>query len=142
MQSTNSLRTSSFLPCSPFFIKSKPTCKVTTRIMAMRREPYEHHDFDYNGRLVDENMIVLRMRIQEMKMIERNYEAPSDWMAWEKQWYAKYGSFVCEVTGMLQSQLMNTRPSLALGMMALITLSVPTSAVLILFQLLSCLRSS
>ncbi|GKV14461.1 hypothetical protein SLEP1_g25341 [Rubroshorea leprosula] len=28
-------------------------------------------------------MIVLRKRIHEMKMIERNYELPEDWMDWD-----------------------------------------------------------
>ncbi|KAK8498686.1 hypothetical protein V6N12_000988 [Hibiscus sabdariffa] len=31
-------------------------------------------------RPVDEDMIVLRKRIHEMKMVERNYEPPADWM--------------------------------------------------------------
>ncbi|KAL6982114.1 hypothetical protein U1Q18_023730 [Sarracenia purpurea var. burkii] len=32
---------------------------------------------------VDENLIVLRKRIHEMKMKERNYEPPSHWMEWD-----------------------------------------------------------
>ncbi|KAF5751862.1 hypothetical protein HS088_TW02G00881 [Tripterygium wilfordii] len=103
-----------------------------TRIMASRRSSSEAHDKNYyNGRLVDENMIVLRKRIHEMKMVERNYEPPSDWFDWEKSYYTSYDSMICELMGLLQSQLMETRPSLALGMMALITLSVPTSMAMI-----------
>lgn len=85
--------------------------------------------------MVDENMIVLRKRIHEMKMIERNYEAPSDWMEWEKQYYASYDSMICDALGVLQNQLMNTRPSLALGIVVLIALSVPTSSAFVLFHL-------
>ncbi|KAK9277714.1 hypothetical protein L1049_007261 [Liquidambar formosana] len=91
---------------------------------------------DYDGKLVDENMIVLRKRIHEMTMVERNDEPPSNWMEWEKQYYASYDSDVCEAMGILQSRLMNTRPSLALGMVALITLSVPTSTAVIVFHLM------
>ncbi|KAF7808789.1 uncharacterized protein G2W53_035532 [Senna tora] len=52
--------------------------------------------------MVDENMIILRMRIQEMKMMERkNYVAPSDWMEWEKQYHRsyEYDSMVMELKG-------------------------------------------
>ncbi|KAF1879272.1 hypothetical protein Lal_00047946 [Lupinus albus] len=92
-------------------------------------------DQNFGGRLVDESMIVLRKRIHEMNMIERNYEAPSDWMDWEKRYYTSYDSIICESMGFLQTQLMNTRPSLALGVMALVALSVPTSTALVLFHL-------
>ncbi|GAB4840365.1 hypothetical protein Ancab_021131 [Ancistrocladus abbreviatus] len=88
MKSTNSLSSSGFLSSLPFsLIRSNPNCRAKgARVLALRRESHEHdHGFEYNGRLVDENMIVLRMRIQEMKMMENNYEAPSDWMPWEKQ---------------------------------------------------------
>ncbi|KAJ4975006.1 hypothetical protein NE237_008180 [Protea cynaroides] len=78
------------------------------------------------GKLVDENMIVLRMRIQEMKMVESSQERlPEDWMEWEKRYYTHYDSDICEAVGLLQTQLMKTRPSVALGMVALVTLSVP-----------------
>ena len=53
-------------------------------------------------------------------MMERNYEPPSEWMHWEKQIYTSYDSFICEMMGLLQIQLMNTRPSLALGILALL----------------------
>ena len=84
---------------------------------------------------MDENMIVLRKRIHEMKMVERNYEPPSHWMEWEKRIYVGYDSFICDVMGILQSQLMNTRPSLALGMVALVTLSVPVSSAVMVLHL-------
>ncbi|XP_019427332.1 PREDICTED: uncharacterized protein LOC109335631 [Lupinus angustifolius] len=92
-------------------------------------------DQNFGGRLVDESMIVLRKRIHEMNMIERNYEPPSEWMDWEKRYYTSYDSMICEAMGFIQTQLMNTRPSLALGVMALVALSVPTSTALVLFHL-------
>ncbi|CAL9040351.1 unnamed protein product [Musa banksii] len=91
---------------------------------------------DGYGGLVDENMIVLRKRIHEMKMAERNYEAPSEWMDWEKRYYARYHADVSDILCLLQTLLMNTRPSVAIGLMAVLALSVPTSAILILFHLI------
>nr|XP_027095553.1 uncharacterized protein LOC113715525 [Coffea arabica] len=109
----------------------------STSVSAMRRSEADHHDQNYSsGRMVDENMIVLRKRIHETKMIERNYEPPSEWMDWEKKYYTSYDSMICEVMGFLQSHLMDTRPSLALGMIALVGLSVPTSTFLVMSQLM------
>ncbi|KAK9277594.1 hypothetical protein L1049_007139 [Liquidambar formosana] len=108
---------------------------ATTRVVASRRS--DAHDQNYHGgRLVDENLIVLRKRIHEMKMVERNYEPPSDWMDWEKRYYTSYDSVICEAVRFLQSQLMNTRPSVAIGMVALIILSVTTSTAVLLFHLM------
>ncbi|KDP34973.1 hypothetical protein JCGZ_09261 [Jatropha curcas] len=82
-------------------------------------------------------MLVLKKRIKEMKMVEANYEeeAPSNWMEWEKQYYyANYISDVCEALGILQSILINTRPSLALGIFAVLMLSLPTSILIIVLN--------
>ncbi|XP_043699116.1 uncharacterized protein LOC122649920 [Telopea speciosissima] len=103
-------------------------------IVAAKRDA---SDWDFGGRLVDESMIVLRRRIHEMKMVERNYEPPKDWMEWEKKYYTNYDATICNGVGVLQSFLMNTRPSLALGMLALVALSVPTSMVLVILQLMN-----
>lgn len=61
-------------------------------------------------------------------MVERNYEPPSHWMDWEKRCFTSYDSFICEMMGVLQSQLMNARPSFALGLISLVALSVPISS--------------
>lgn len=81
----------------------------------------------YGGRLVDENMIVLRRRIHETKMVERNYEPPAEWAEWEKRFYTCYDSDVCQAVGLLQTLLMSARPSVGIGAVALVALSVPTS---------------
>ncbi|EHA8591150.1 hypothetical protein COCNU_scaffold034767G000010 [Cocos nucifera] len=112
--------------------------KGKTVQFAHKRDTYGS---DFGGGLVDENMIVLRKRIHEMKMAERNYEPPSDWMEWEKRYYTSYDSDVCQVLGLLQALLMNTRPSLAFGMMILVMLSVPASAILILYHVMEAMRS-
>lgn len=96
-----------------------------------RRSDQANHD---HHRLVDENMIVLRKRIHEMKMVERNYEPPSHWMDWEKKYYTSYDTLICQVMGFLQSQMMNTRPSLALGIVILVLFSVPTSSAMLFFH--------
>lgn len=101
-------------------------------VHASNKDAYGH---DYDGKVVDENMVILRQRIHEMRMEKMSHEPPSHWMEWEKQYYVNYGSHVCEAMQLLQSQVMNTRPSLGLGMVALIMLSVPTSMVLIVFHL-------
>lgn len=92
-------------------------------------------DQNFGGRTVDESMIVLRKRIHEMNMIERNYEPPSDWMEWEKRYYTSYDSIICDAMGVLQTHLMNTRPSVALGVIALVAVSVPTSTAVVLLHL-------
>ncbi|KAJ1684875.1 hypothetical protein LUZ63_016265 [Rhynchospora breviuscula] len=83
-----------------------------------------------NRQLVDESMITLRKRMHEAKLAERNYEPPSDWMDWEKRYYIQYGTDVFELVGLLQGLLINTRPSLALGLMAIIAVSVPATTIL------------
>ncbi|CAK7344169.1 unnamed protein product [Dovyalis caffra] len=106
-----------------------------TVVLATRREnsgDWRHGE----SVVVDESMIVLRKRIHEMKMVERNYEPPEEWMEWEKQCYTSYDEFVCKFVGVLQLHLMNTRPSLALGMLLLITMSVPVSMAVIAQQLM------
>lgn len=87
---------------------------------------------------MDESMIILRKRIHEMKVIERNYEPPAEWMDWEKQHFdfARYDELICQVVGLLQLQLMNTRPSFALGMLMLVSMSVPVSAGMLISHLM------
>ncbi|XP_050221796.1 uncharacterized protein LOC126671990 [Mercurialis annua] len=102
--------------------------KFYTKISALKKD-------EFDGKLIDENMFLLRKRIQEMKIMERNSEAPSDWMEWEKKYYAHYNSDVCEAVGILQSVLMNTRPSFALAMVFLFMLSMPTSLMIIMCNL-------
>ncbi|KAK1280471.1 hypothetical protein QJS04_geneDACA002986 [Acorus gramineus] len=101
--------------------------------LARRKDASEGYS---GGRLVDESMIVLRKRIREMEMIERNYEPPSHWMDWEKRWYATYQSDVCDAVGLLQDLLMEARPGVALGVMVLVLLSVPASMLVVCSRLM------
>ncbi|KAG6720450.1 hypothetical protein I3842_03G062400 [Carya illinoinensis] len=113
----------------PVISLPSPNCRRKQVGLTVNAGRSERNGRDYGGRLVDENMIVLRMRIREMKISETSQaEPPSNWMEWEKQYYRHYDEDVCEVIGQLQSYLMSIRPSLALGMAAVVTLSVPVSA--------------
>ena len=98
-------------------------------------------DREGSGKIVDENMIVLRMRIRDTKMSEIGHDRdqnrpPSDWMEWEKQYFVYYEEDVLEGIGLLQNYLMNIRPCLALAYVALLTLSVPISSGLVIFHVM------
>ncbi|KAL5809971.1 hypothetical protein ACOSQ4_026539 [Xanthoceras sorbifolium] len=89
----------------------------------------------YGGRIVDENMIVLRMRIRESKMLETRSKPPPNWMEWEKKYYTNngYDEDVCEALGFLQNYLMNMRSGFALGLIALIALNLIVSTGIAVF---------
>ncbi|XP_019090783.1 PREDICTED: uncharacterized protein LOC104740187 isoform X2 [Camelina sativa] len=93
-------------------------------------------DYYRGGRTVDENMVVLRKRIHEMKMVERNYEPPSHWMQWEKRLYCNYDATICDAISLLQTFLMNSRPSVAFGTMLVLLVSVPVSSAVFAFRIL------
>ncbi|KAJ0989143.1 hypothetical protein J5N97_007499 [Dioscorea zingiberensis] len=94
---------------------------------------------EYGGWLVDENMVVLRKRLHEMRMMtERNKEPRRlDWSEWEKKYEERYKRCVYEVVGLVQNVLMNSRPSLAAGMLFMFLFSVPISLALIMIHLFS-----
>ncbi|XP_020218537.1 uncharacterized protein LOC109801819 [Cajanus cajan] len=93
------------------------------------------------GKLVDESMIVLRWRIKEMKRLEANEEAPYDWFEWEKRYYGDYDQHVFQTMELLQCYLMGLRPSVALGMLVLIALSVIMSSGVVFFHALVTAKS-
>ncbi|KAL5070407.1 hypothetical protein RYX36_021294 [Vicia faba] len=108
-------------------------------ISASKRDPFGQH---YDGKMVDENMIILRMRIRDVEMLEKNSKPPSHWTEWEKKYFENYGSDVCDAVGLLQRMLMNTRPGLVVGILAMITLSLPMSMSLLVFQLMEFANAS
>ncbi|KAE8022024.1 hypothetical protein FH972_007864 [Carpinus fangiana] len=127
---------SSVLPPLPFSL-GKPGCKKMRFLQGKRSSAMVFAaGRDHRGNLVDKSMIILRKRMHEMKMIERNYEPPEEWTEWEKRYYTCYDEYICQVVGLLQSYLMNTRPSFSLGMLALITMSIPASTVMIVLRLM------
>ncbi|XP_078176833.1 uncharacterized protein LOC144571423 [Carex rostrata] len=59
--------------------------------------------WDLDSDRVDEDMIVLRKRIQELRIIDESISEQSGWMEWEKEYYMTvYSSDVCELVGFLQ----------------------------------------
>ncbi|KAL8470929.1 hypothetical protein ACS0TY_033489 [Phlomoides rotata] len=110
---STSLLYSSVITFDPISRTIKHGRVAGTRIHAAGREARNHR---FGGRVVDENLIVLRKRIHETKLMESGYELPSEWMSWEKRVYASYDSVICDAMGHLQTYLMETRPSLAIGM--------------------------
>ncbi|KAK4785840.1 hypothetical protein SAY86_002529 [Trapa natans] len=128
--------TATSFPFSASLPKSSSSRRRSTsspRVLALRRGG--NHRPDRGGsRIVDEGMVVLRMRIREMKQMEKSYEAPIEWMGWERSHYEQYNSLVCEIVGLLQNQLMNTRPGLVIGALALILFSVASSSATLLIH--------
>ncbi|KAL4280892.1 hypothetical protein GQ457_03G009580 [Hibiscus cannabinus] len=127
-------------PLTPLFSgKSTAICRRNGfRVLASRRDAHGH---DFDGKLVDEGMIVLRRRIQELTMSEESYEPPRHWMGWEKEYKkANYDHDVCEAVGFLQSKLMETRPSLALGMAVLFLITMPTSFAIVLYHVMQMIK--
>jgi hypothetical protein len=122
------------LPLGPAWLSSSSSASRRKSVINASGGRHQHGRRDYGGRLVDENMISLRMRLRELKMLETSQEPPASWMEWEKKYYTHYDEDVCEAVGLLQSYLMSVRPSLALGMAALVMLSVPISAGVVLFH--------
>ncbi|MQL89955.1 hypothetical protein Taro_022538 [Colocasia esculenta] len=91
---------------------------------------------DFGGELVDENMAVLRKRIHDVRMTEKGDGGPpAHWMEWEKRHHGCYTAVACNAVAMLQGLLLNTRPSVALGVAALLAMSVPTSAIMVVLNL-------
>ncbi|XVF43657.1 hypothetical protein PTKIN_Ptkin02bG0058300 [Pterospermum kingtungense] len=110
----------------------------TIKVLAAKRDAHSHN---FDGKLVDESMVVLRKRIQETSMLEKSYEAPQHWMEWEKQYKKEnYDRDVCEAVGYLQYKLMETRPGVALGMGALLLFTVPSSMAVLLFHLMPMIK--
>lgn len=144
MALSSSTSTFSLTQSSSPSLNSRKKSPALTKISCLKRSSSgAYNSQNYSGhRMVDENLIVLRKRIHEMKIIERNYEPPAEWMDWEKRYYASYDTYICEAMGFLQSHLMNTRPSLAIGMVALVALSVPTSTVVVLSHFFDIMNAS
>ncbi|KAI3816556.1 hypothetical protein L1987_16258 [Smallanthus sonchifolius] len=104
---------------------------------------------DGSGKMVDENMITLRERIRKMKAeMETNDGAdqrlPDDWMQWEKTYIYSgcYHSDVYEVVAFLQRFLMDIRPSVALGLVALFIVGGSTMAVMVLQCLINSIHGN
>ncbi|KAM0944306.1 hypothetical protein DsansV1_C11g0107441 [Dioscorea sansibarensis] len=142
MQASHSYTFSNInLPAAPVIIggdhgqRKQRTSFVTS---SWKRDGNGSHD--YGGRLVDESMIELRRRIHEMKVAEKNYEAPTEWMDWERRYFVSYGSDVTQIMALVQTLLLNTRPSLGIGIIVLVALSVPVSMGFVLLHFVEVVK--
>lgn len=86
--------------------------------------------------MVDEDMIVLRLRIKELEMMEKGEKVcvPSNWFEWEKKYYMQFQSGICREIGYMQLFLMNSRPSFGMGIIGFVVSSVLISNVLLIFH--------
>ncbi|PKA63507.1 hypothetical protein AXF42_Ash005402 [Apostasia shenzhenica] len=127
-----SARPPSLIKPSPFLRRANLPCPTNPkRLPAARGGSSAEPDYP-GGRLVDENMIVLRRLIHQMKAAETNYEPPENWAEWERRYYLRYGSDVCELVGWLQALLLGLRPSVAIAVASVLLLSLPASFVIVL----------
>lgn len=106
---------------------------------------------DSERKSIDDKMIILRMRIKKMKVLEArtsgdkdqgiaSQRPSSDWKDWEKKLFTHYHEDVCQGIELLQSYLMNTRPSVALGTLMLLAMSVPLSSSVVMGNVLKVAR--
>ncbi|KAL5728595.1 hypothetical protein ACHQM5_001664 [Ranunculus cassubicifolius] len=114
-------------PSKPYNTRVSLSKKRPARIYAARRDANEHC-----GNRVDEDLIVLRMRIHDIQMEADRREISANWMEWEKKYYSYYDSDIMQAVGWLQTQLLNTRPIVALGMAILLAFSVTSSTTMVL----------
>ncbi|XP_078446107.1 uncharacterized protein LOC144715091 [Wolffia australiana] len=92
---------------------------------------------DYFGRLADEDMINLRRRIREMEVAEMGEKAaPPGWPEWERRYYRRrYAADVSDAVAALQRLLLSSRPAAAFAAVAVVAVSVPTAAALLVYGL-------
>ncbi|KAJ8567431.1 hypothetical protein K7X08_019639 [Anisodus acutangulus] len=88
------------ISCKSFWT-TPPSGSACIKFIKARRQVvnarFERHNRG-GSKIVDENMIILRMRIKEMKLLEAGKSRPpSNWMGWEKKYFAYYNEDVCEV---------------------------------------------
>ncbi|MFS7993124.1 hypothetical protein Hanom_Chr12g01090371 [Helianthus anomalus] len=101
-----------------------------------------------SGKMVDENMIVLRERIRKVKAeIEYNSggdRLPDNWMQWERTYFYSgcYHSDVYGVVAFLQQFLLESRPSVALGLVGLFVIGGSTAGVAVLHLLINSVWGS
>ncbi|KAG2323837.1 hypothetical protein Bca4012_038109 [Brassica carinata] len=120
---------------SPLRFQPLMTSQRIATLTKRRKQTTVCCDYYYRGGKV----VMLRKRIHEMKMAERNYEPPSHWMQWEKRFYCGYDATICDALCILQTFLMNSRPSVAFGTLLLILVSVPVSTAFFAFRILDIL---
>ncbi|XP_066364205.1 uncharacterized protein [Miscanthus floridulus] len=105
------------------------------------------------GRLVDEDMATLRRRIREARAKSSSEEndtfdadvdagpgagipLQTEWTELERRHHGSYVAGVRSAVGLLEVLLVNTRPGLGAGLLAMLLLGVPASLFLVCAQLI------
>lgn len=82
--------------------------------------------------MVDSNMMVLRKRIQNIRIQETCFESPADWAEWERTAYPSYRADVCFMLSTMQSQLLTLRPGTVISIVSVLMAVVPVMSILFL----------
>lgn len=84
---------------------------------------------------VDASMMVLRRRIEGMRVKETVIQIPNEWMEWEKSSYSTYRADVNILVASLQTMLLGMRPSVVLFVVSFLLAASPV-AIFLLFSTL------
>ncbi|XP_062231890.1 uncharacterized protein LOC133929230 [Phragmites australis] len=110
-------------------------------------------DADSNSSSVDEDMATLQRRIRETRAalseddIDNGTDAgvglppPAEWTELEQRHHWSYMAGVRGAAGLLQAFLVNARPGLGAGVVALLLLGLPASLFLVCAQLITAVDS-
>jgi hypothetical protein len=105
---------------------------------------------------VDEDMATLRRRIREARAKSSSEEddtfdadvdagagipLPTEWTELERRHHGSYVAGVRSAVGLLEALLVNTRPGLGAGLLAMLLLGVPASLFLLCAQLIQAADS-
>jgi hypothetical protein len=82
--------------------------------------------------MVDANMMVLRRRIQSLRIQEACYDTPAEWMEWERSAYPSYRADICLLLSNIQNQLITVRPGVAVSAVSILLTIIPVATVLFL----------
>lgn len=77
-------------------------------------------------------MMVLRRRIEDMRMKETFSQTPEEWMEWEKSCYSSYRADVNILMATLQSVLLGMRPGVVLFIISFLLAAAPVAVCLFL----------
>lgn len=111
---------------------SKRERRVNRRQLVVKAASSGEYQFGSGGpNMVDTNMIVLRKRMLDLKMREKNYKTPEEYMQWEKDWCPAYHGHVFMAMKWLQSALINTRPIVAISLLSLTSASISLSIIIV-----------
>ena len=82
--------------------------------------------------MVDSNMMVLRKRIQSIRLQEGCYDTPAHWAEWERNAYPGYRADICLLLSIMQSQLITMRPATVVSIVSVVMAVLPVMSILFL----------